>query len=160
MSEQSSVYTAYQGNSYLFGGNAPYVEEMYENYLANPTSVPDIWRDYFDALQNVPAVDGSNAKPTATSWRKVLSFADERAGTASPRLPQNDRKTWMTSSRPAVSATGSHGVLAIPAAMKTLPQTGGVMVQRSAYQKTKRCACSAGRPSFSSAGPATEMQMM
>jgi 2-oxoglutarate dehydrogenase E1 component len=62
MSESSSVYTAYQGNSYLFGGNAPYVEEMYENYLANPGSVPDMWRDYFDALQNVPAVDGSNAK--------------------------------------------------------------------------------------------------
>src|SRR5437868_1430860 len=62
MSETSSVYTAYQGNSYLFGGNAPYVEEMYENYLANPGSVPDMWRDYFDALQNVPAVDGSNAK--------------------------------------------------------------------------------------------------
>ena len=62
MSETSSVYTAYQGNSYLFGGNAPYVEEMYENYLANPGSVPDNWREYFDALQNVPAVDGSNAK--------------------------------------------------------------------------------------------------
>ena len=62
MSEPSSVYTAYQGNSYLFGGNAPYVEEMYENYLATPGSVPDIWRDYFDALQHVPAVDGSNAK--------------------------------------------------------------------------------------------------
>jgi hypothetical protein len=51
-----------EGNSYLFGGNAPYVEEMYENYLANPGSVPDNWRDYFDALQHVPAVDGSNAK--------------------------------------------------------------------------------------------------
>ncbi len=66
MSDSSSgsgnVYVAYQGNSYLFGGNAPYVEEMYENYLANPTSVPDNWREYFDALQNVPAVDGSNAK--------------------------------------------------------------------------------------------------
>lgn len=62
MSDQSSVYTAYNGNSYLFGGNAPYVEEMYENYLANPGSVPDNWRDYFDALQHVPAVDGSNAK--------------------------------------------------------------------------------------------------
>jgi 2-oxoglutarate dehydrogenase E1 component len=35
---------------------------MYENYLANPGSVPDSWRDYFDALQHVPAVDGSNAK--------------------------------------------------------------------------------------------------
>ncbi len=62
MSESRSVYTAYQGNSYLFGGNAPYVEEMYENYLANPGSVPENWRDYFDALQNVPAADGSSAK--------------------------------------------------------------------------------------------------
>jgi 2-oxoglutarate dehydrogenase E1 component len=58
----SSVYQAYQGNTYLFGGNAPYVEEMYENYLANPGSVPDSWREYFDALSHVPAVDGSNAK--------------------------------------------------------------------------------------------------
>ncbi|MEO5795909.1 MAG: 2-oxoglutarate dehydrogenase E1 component [Rhodoferax sp.] len=58
----SSVYSAYQGNTYLFGGNAPYVEELYENYLSNPGSVPDNWRDYFDALQHVPAVDGSNAK--------------------------------------------------------------------------------------------------
>ena len=62
MSDQPTVYQAYQGNTYLFGGNAPYVEEMYENYLANPGSVPDSWREYFDALQHVPAVDGSNAK--------------------------------------------------------------------------------------------------
>ncbi len=58
----ASVFSAYQGNTYLFGGNAPYVEEMYENYLANPASVTDSWREYFDTLQNVPAVDGSNAK--------------------------------------------------------------------------------------------------
>lgn len=62
MSETNSVYVAYNGNSYLFGGNAPYVEEMYENYLADPTSVPDSWRAYFDALQNVPAVDGTDAR--------------------------------------------------------------------------------------------------
>ena len=31
MSDTTSVYQAYQGNTYLFGGNAPYVEEMYEN---------------------------------------------------------------------------------------------------------------------------------
>ena len=61
-SGQGSVYGAYHGTTYLFGGNAPYVEEMYENYLANPGSVPDSWRDYFDALQYVPAVDGSNTK--------------------------------------------------------------------------------------------------
>ena len=46
-----------QSNSYLFGGNAPYVEELYESYLDNPGSVPDKWRDYFDALQHVPAAN-------------------------------------------------------------------------------------------------------
>ena len=52
----------YRSNSYLFGGNAPYVEEMYEAYLDNPGSVPDNWRAYFDALQHVPATDGSEAR--------------------------------------------------------------------------------------------------
>lgn len=61
-SGSASVYQTFRDNTYLFGGNAPYVEEMYENYLANPGSVPDNWRDYFDALQHVPAVDGTNAK--------------------------------------------------------------------------------------------------
>jgi len=45
-------------NSYLFGGNAPYVEELYESYLSNPGSVPDNWRSYFDQLQHQPATDG------------------------------------------------------------------------------------------------------
>ncbi len=85
MSDQTSVYQAYQGNTYLFGGNAPYVEEMYENYLANPGSVPDSWREYFDALQHVPAVDGTDAKDfddavfarrTPKGWRLWVAIAD------------------------------------------------------------------------------------
>ncbi|MDP3193286.1 2-oxoglutarate dehydrogenase E1 component [Rhodoferax sp.] len=77
MSETNTVYQAYQANTYLFGGNAPYVEEMYENYLENPGSVPDNWRDYFDALQNVPAVDGSNAKDVP--HQPVINAFAERA---------------------------------------------------------------------------------
>ena len=38
----------------FFGGNAPFVEELYENYLDDPTSVPDEWRDYFDRLVQMP----------------------------------------------------------------------------------------------------------
>jgi 2-oxoglutarate dehydrogenase E1 component len=64
-SQNATVYQAYGNNSYLFGGNAPYVEELYENYLANPGSVPDNWRSYFDALQHVPASDGSASKDVA-----------------------------------------------------------------------------------------------
>ena len=76
-SSTSSVYQTYQDNTYLFGGNAPYVEEMYENYLANPGSVPDSWRDYFDALQHVPAVDGSSSKDVA--HQPVINAFAERA---------------------------------------------------------------------------------
>ncbi|MGQ3054805.1 MAG: 2-oxoglutarate dehydrogenase E1 component [Roseateles sp.] len=64
----------YRSNSYLFGGNAPYVEEMYEAYLDNPGSVPDNWRAYFDALQHVPAVDGSESRDVAHA-PVVESFA-------------------------------------------------------------------------------------
>ncbi len=73
----ASVYQTYQGNTHLFGANAPYVEELYENYLVNPGSVPDNWRDYFDALQNVPAVDGSNARDVP--HQPVINAFAERA---------------------------------------------------------------------------------
>src|SRR5260370_14691077 len=49
-----------RNTSFLFGGNAPYVEEQYEAYLADPTTVSQEWRGYFDALQGEPAVDGSD----------------------------------------------------------------------------------------------------
>ena len=65
----------FQSNSYLFGGNAPYVEELYEAYLLNPGSVPDNWRAYFDAMQHVPAVDGSN-RPDVPHASVVASFAE------------------------------------------------------------------------------------
>ncbi len=65
----------YTSNSYLFGGNAPYVEELYEAYLNNPGSVPDNWRAYFDAMQHVPAVDGSN-KPDVAHASVIASFAE------------------------------------------------------------------------------------
>ncbi len=73
----ASLYQAYAENTYLFGGNAPYVEDMYENYLANPGSVPDTWRDYFDALQHVPAADGSNARDVP--HQPVINAFAERA---------------------------------------------------------------------------------
>ena len=94
MSGSSSLYQAYAGNTYLFGGNAPYVEELYENYLSNPASVPETWREYFDALQHVPALDGSQAKdvphlPVINAFaerakqggtRVVMASADEQMG--------------------------------------------------------------------------------
>ncbi len=70
-----------RSNSYLFGGNAPYVEEMYEAYLDNPGSVSESWRAYFDALQNVPATDGSTSRDVAHA-PVVESFAQRAKANA------------------------------------------------------------------------------
>jgi 2-oxoglutarate dehydrogenase E1 component len=71
----------YRANSHLFGGNAPYVEEMYEAYLDNPGAVPENWRSYFDALQHLPAVDGSNERDVAHA-PVVESFAQRAKANA------------------------------------------------------------------------------
>ncbi|WP_298012165.1 2-oxoglutarate dehydrogenase E1 component [uncultured Aquabacterium sp.] len=71
----------FRSNSYLFGGNAPYVEELYEAYLDNPGSVPDNWRSYFDALQNVPATDGSDGRDVAHA-PVIESFAQRAKANA------------------------------------------------------------------------------
>ncbi|MCS6764011.1 MAG: 2-oxoglutarate dehydrogenase E1 component [Candidatus Protistobacter heckmanni] len=65
----------YQGNSYLFGGNAPYVEELYEAYLNNPASVPENWRSHFDALQHTPSADGTETRDVAHA-PVIASFAE------------------------------------------------------------------------------------
>ncbi len=52
-------------NSYLFGGNAPFIEDLYEQYLANPGAVPEEWREYFDQMQHMPGAGGEGAKDVA-----------------------------------------------------------------------------------------------
>lgn len=67
----------YEENTYLFAGNAPYIEELYEAYLDNPGSVPKNWRDYFNSMQNMPASDGSER--TDVRHAPIISAFSERA---------------------------------------------------------------------------------
>lgn len=79
----------YLTNSYLFGGNAPFVEELYEAYLQNPADVSDEWRDYFDALQNMPGNGHDVAHaPVVNSFiqmAKQSKFASAATGVADKR---------------------------------------------------------------------------
>ncbi|NYT38375.1 2-oxoglutarate dehydrogenase E1 component [Allopusillimonas soli] len=69
-------------NSYLFGSNASYVEELYESYLDNPGSVSDQWRIYFDQLQHLPAADGSESTRDQAHAPVVASFAQRAKANA------------------------------------------------------------------------------
>ena len=61
-------------NSYLFGANTPYIEALYDAYLANPASVEPNWRDYFDKLANLPGA-GSYTGPDVAHYPIITSFA-------------------------------------------------------------------------------------
>jgi 2-oxoglutarate dehydrogenase, E1 component len=41
-----------QATSLLFGGNAPFIEDLYERYLDEPSSVSPEWHDYFDKIRD------------------------------------------------------------------------------------------------------------
>jgi len=71
-------------NSHLFGANAPFIEELYEAYLADPRSVPEQWRGYFDKMQALPSRDGNGGRDVAHA-PVIEAFAQRaRNGTARP----------------------------------------------------------------------------
>ena len=47
----------------------------------------------------------------------------------------------------------------MPAAINTVPQTGGVIVESNANQKINKCTCSKSKPISTKAGPATDTQI-
>ena len=51
------VMKAWLESSHLGGGNMAYVDELYESYLAEPTSVGDEWREFFAKLPKLDGVD-------------------------------------------------------------------------------------------------------
>lgn len=51
------VMKAWLESSHLGGGNMAYVDELYESYLAEPTSVGDEWREFFAKLPRIDGVD-------------------------------------------------------------------------------------------------------
>ena len=66
-------------NSYLFGGNAPFIEDLYEKYLVNPQSVPEEWREYFDRMQVLPGrpsivLDVAQIRRWATAYGPHVTY--------------------------------------------------------------------------------------
>jgi 2-oxoglutarate dehydrogenase E1 component len=56
--------------SFLYGGNAAFVEDLYARFSADPTSVDPSWRAYFESLNEGSDVSKDAAGP---SWRPLAS---------------------------------------------------------------------------------------
>ena len=74
---QDGVMQRMWGSAHISGGNAAYVEELYENYLCDPDTVPEEWRDYFSRLPSVVDSRGADVSHSAIR-RKFLLLAHSK----------------------------------------------------------------------------------
>ena len=68
---RAAANEAFASTSFLYGGNAVYVEQLHERYRADPSAVDPEWRAFFESLNDDPeAVEQSAAGPTwqAANW--------------------------------------------------------------------------------------------
>ncbi|MDD5403163.1 MAG: 2-oxoglutarate dehydrogenase E1 component [Sulfuricella sp.] len=65
---------AFLDNSYLYGGNAEFIEGLYESWLGNPASVGEEWQGYFERLQQ-----GAGAAPRDIAHAPIRASFIQRA---------------------------------------------------------------------------------
>ncbi|MDJ0739314.1 MAG: 2-oxoglutarate dehydrogenase E1 component [Gammaproteobacteria bacterium] len=71
-----------RGSSAFYGANAPFIEDLFEAYLSDPSSVPDNWRRHFDRLPDVAGLPMEDA-----SHRRVQEDFLKLATDPNSRLP-------------------------------------------------------------------------
>jgi len=59
---------AFALSSFLYGGNAAYIEDLYARYEADPNAVDQEWRDFFGSLKDQGADVTKSAR--GASWKK------------------------------------------------------------------------------------------
>ena len=68
MARQDQANDQFSLTSFLYGGNADYIEELYADWQDDPASVSEEWRDFFGTLKDDAASVRKNAE--GASWKK------------------------------------------------------------------------------------------
>jgi 2-oxoglutarate dehydrogenase E1 component len=92
---QQSVMKAWWETSHMAGGNAAYVEEMYEAYLDNAQSVSEQWRAVFDKLPKVEGVSVESKHSVVRDQFRALAAlgpAARAGGVITPTSNTSDEK--------------------------------------------------------------------
>ena len=76
-------------NSYLYGANSTFIEELYARYASNPASVDASWQRFFASLGDAPATKRSwDQAPTGVIGQpdpeQAAPAGDKKTGAKSP----------------------------------------------------------------------------
>src|SRR6266700_1012487 len=65
---KTDLTTAFEQTSFLYGGNAQFIEQLYAKYLENPATVDAHWRQFFAGLEDNTAE--AKRQVQGPSWRR------------------------------------------------------------------------------------------
>ncbi|MCZ2327912.1 2-oxoglutarate dehydrogenase E1 component [Bartonella sp. F02] len=68
MARQSEINNIFAQTSFLYGGNADYIDQLYAEYEKNPTNVDPQWRTFFESFQDNKEDVFKNAK--GATWQR------------------------------------------------------------------------------------------
>src|SRR5436190_1394369 len=66
---KTDLTTAFEQTSFLYGGNAQFIEELYARYLENPSAVDPAWRHFFATLEDERETAAKELK--GPSWKRA-----------------------------------------------------------------------------------------
>ena len=82
---------AFALSSFLYGGNATYIEDLYARYEADPNAVDAEWRDFFGSLKDQGADVAKSAR--GASWKKPPIIArDETLSALDGQWAETEKK--------------------------------------------------------------------
>jgi len=82
---------AFALSSFLYGGNAAYIEDLYARYEKDPASVDAEWRDFFGSLKDQSADVAKSAR--GASWKKPQFIArDENLSALDGQWAEAEKK--------------------------------------------------------------------
>ena len=65
---KTDLTTAFEQTSFLYGGNAQFIEQLYAKYLENPSAVDQYWRQFFAGLEDNAEL--AKAQVAGPSWQR------------------------------------------------------------------------------------------
>lgn len=88
---QQGIMELMWSSSHVSGSNVHYVEALYEKYLADPASVPEEWRSYFEQLPDVAGNSGRDI-PLSPVRDQFQQLARMRRSTAAVPVDSDESK--------------------------------------------------------------------
>src|SRR5262245_34835697 len=92
----------------LAAGNAAYVESLYEQFLADPTSVEPKWREYFNGLSGGARADTAHGPIREALAKRALTQRAPAAAAAAPAATDASAKQGAVSRLVQVYSNRGH----------------------------------------------------